>query len=93
MDAKKEEDRDEQELVNSVKPLLIQAEKILNETQGMVKGADPDNKISNRAKRHALDHRATPEEQRLAQALKVVSNERLKEHNSSRIDLQPTPYR
>jgi len=73
MDARKEEDRNEQELVDAVKPLLIQAEKILNETQGMIKGADPENKVSNRAKRHTLDHRPTPEEQRLAEALKVVS--------------------
>ena len=36
------------------------------------KGADPENKVSSRAKRHAQDHRATPEEQRLAEALKVV---------------------
>ena len=38
MDAKKEEDRDENELVQQVKPLLEQAEKILNETQGVIKG-------------------------------------------------------
>ncbi|KAK7456424.1 hypothetical protein VKT23_010672 [Stygiomarasmius scandens] len=75
MDARKEEDRNEQELVDAVKPLLIQAEKILNETQGMIKGADPENKVSNRAKRHTLDHRATPEEQRLAEALKVMVEE------------------
>ncbi|KAF5364437.1 hypothetical protein D9758_010679 [Tetrapyrgos nigripes] len=75
MDARKEEDRDEQELVDAVKPLLIQAEKILNETQGAVKGADPGNKVSNRAKRHVDAHNATPEEQRLAQALKVMVEE------------------
>ncbi|THU94111.1 hypothetical protein K435DRAFT_668961 [Dendrothele bispora CBS 962.96] len=75
MDARKEEDRNEQELVDAVKPLLIQAEKILNETQGMVKGADPENKISNKAKRHMQAHKATPEEQRLAEALKVMVEE------------------
>ena len=72
MDAKKEEDRDEAELVKQVKPLLEQAEKILNETNGSIKGADPDSRLTNRANRHAADHRATPEEQRLAAALKVV---------------------
>ncbi|THU94107.1 hypothetical protein K435DRAFT_598104, partial [Dendrothele bispora CBS 962.96] len=75
MDSRKEEDRNEQELVDAVKPLLIQAEKILNETQGMVKGADPENKISNKAKRHVQAHKATPEEQRLAEALKVMVEE------------------
>jgi hypothetical protein len=72
MEAQKEEDRDENELVKQVKPLLEQAEKILNETQGMVKGADPDGRLANKAKRNMADHRASPEEQRLAEALKVV---------------------
>ncbi|PVF95419.1 hypothetical protein CPB86DRAFT_827953 [Serendipita vermifera] len=75
MEAKKEEDRDEAELVKQVRPLLQQAEKILGETNGMVKGADPDNRLANKAKRNAADHRATPEEQRLAEALKVLVEE------------------
>ncbi|THU82515.1 hypothetical protein K435DRAFT_784590 [Dendrothele bispora CBS 962.96] len=75
MEARKEEDRNEQELVDAVKPLLIQAEKILNETQGSIKGADPENRLTNKAKRHVQAHKATPEEQRLAQALKVMLEE------------------
>jgi len=75
MDARPEDQRDEKELVEAVRPLLIQAEKIMNETQGMVKGADPENKVSNRAKRHKANHNATPEEQRLAEALKVMVEE------------------
>jgi hypothetical protein len=70
--ARKEDDRDEAELVKQVKPLIEQAEKILNETNGTIKGADPDNKLSNKAKRNFQDHKATPEEQRLAEALKTV---------------------
>jgi hypothetical protein len=73
MEARPEAERDEGELVKAVRPLLTQAEQILNETQGMIKGADPGNKISNRAKRHAASHQATPEEQRLAEALSIVS--------------------
>lgn len=72
MFSRKEDERDEDELVRQVKPLLEQAEKILNETQGSVRGADPDKRLSNKATRHAADHKATPEEQRLAQAIKVV---------------------
>lgn len=72
MEARPEEDRNEQELVNNVKPLLTDAEKILNETWGSIKGADPDNRLSNKEKRNKQDHKATPEEQRLAEALKVV---------------------
>ncbi|KAF8155313.1 hypothetical protein K438DRAFT_2026415 [Mycena galopus ATCC 62051] len=75
MDAQKEEDRDEAELVKNVKPLLQQAEKILNETNGAIRGADPDNRLSNKATRNMQDHKATPEEQRLAEALKVMVQE------------------
>ncbi|KAJ7460188.1 hypothetical protein FB451DRAFT_1141292 [Mycena latifolia] len=75
MEARKEEDRDEAELVKNVKPLLEQAEKILNETNGAIRGADPDNRLSNKATRNMKDHQATPEEQRLAEALKVMVEE------------------
>ncbi|KAJ7023847.1 hypothetical protein C8F04DRAFT_969739 [Mycena alexandri] len=75
MEAQKEEDRDEAQLVKNVKPLIEQAEKILNETNGAVRGADPDNRLSNKAKRNMQDHKATPEEQRLAEALKVLVEE------------------
>ncbi|THU88246.1 hypothetical protein K435DRAFT_730094, partial [Dendrothele bispora CBS 962.96] len=75
MESRPEDDRDEQELVDAVRPLLVQAEKILNESYGAVKGADPDNRLTNKAKRHAQAHSATPEEQRLAAALKVLMEE------------------
>jgi len=75
MDARKEDERNEEELVKAVKPLLTQAEQIMNETQGAIKGADPDNKITNKAKQHKQAHKATPEEQRLAEALKVMIEE------------------
>ncbi|KAF8177060.1 hypothetical protein K438DRAFT_63116 [Mycena galopus ATCC 62051] len=74
-EAQKEEDRDEAELVNNVKPLLQQAEKILNETNGAIHGADPDNRLTNSAKRNLQDHKASPQEQRLAEALKVLVQE------------------
>jgi len=71
----KEEDRNEDELIKAVKPLIEQSEKILYEANGAVKGADPDSRLANRAQRHADDHKATPEEQRLAAALKVMIEE------------------
>ena len=37
--ARPEEERDEKELTQNVKPLLTQAEQILNQTQGAIKGA------------------------------------------------------
>ncbi|KAJ7688156.1 hypothetical protein B0H17DRAFT_1069067, partial [Mycena rosella] len=75
MEARKEEDRDEAELVKAVKPLLEQAEKILSETNGSIRGADPDNRLSNKASRNMKDHKAMPEEQRLAEALKTLVEE------------------
>ncbi|KXN88561.1 hypothetical protein AN958_07127 [Leucoagaricus sp. SymC.cos] len=72
MEAQREEDRDEDELVKQVKPLLEQVEKVLHETSGAIHGADPDNRLTNRAKRNMQDHVATPSEQRLAEALKVL---------------------
>ncbi|KAJ7217341.1 hypothetical protein GGX14DRAFT_391139 [Mycena pura] len=75
MEARKEEDRDEAELVKNVTPLLEQAEKTLNETNGAIRGADPDNRLSNKATRDMQEHKATPEEQRVAEALKVMVQE------------------
>ncbi|KAI0345022.1 hypothetical protein BDW22DRAFT_1418359 [Trametopsis cervina] len=72
MESRPEGERNEQELVSAVKPLLLQASQILDQTQGAIKGADPDNRVSSRAKRRAAQHEAGPEEQRLAAALKVM---------------------
>lgn len=58
--------------MKQVRSLIEQVERVLNETNGAVKGADPDNRLSNKAKRNMQDHKATPEEQRLAEALKTV---------------------
>jgi len=73
--ARKDEDKDEGELSRAVRPLLQQAEKILNESNGAVRGADPGDRLSNKAQRNWKDHKATPEEQRLAEALKVMIEE------------------
>lgn len=72
MEARSEDDRNEDELVDAVRPLIEQVEKVLNETNGAIKGADPDNRVSRQATRAKADHTASPEEQRLAEALKVV---------------------
>ena len=42
MFARPEDERNEDELIAAVKPLLIQAEKALQQTQGAIKGADPE---------------------------------------------------
>ncbi|KZP27910.1 hypothetical protein FIBSPDRAFT_817919 [Athelia psychrophila] len=75
MKARPDEDKNEDELTKAVRPLLEQVEKVLNETNGAVKGADPDNLLTRTATRNYKDHKATPEEQRLAEALKVMVEE------------------
>jgi len=74
-ESQKEEDRNQAELVKQVRPLLQQAEMVLHETQGAIKGADPDNQLTNNAKRNYQIHKASPEEQRLAESLKVLMEE------------------
>ncbi|KAF8824125.1 hypothetical protein HHX47_DHR9000471 [Lentinula edodes] len=69
------EDRNEGKLVQQVKPLLQQAEQIMNKIQGMIKGADLENKIFQQAQNDQKAHRANPEEQRLAEASKVMIEE------------------
>ena len=72
MEARKEEDRNEDELVRAVQPLIEEVQKVLNETNGFIKGADPDNRLSRQAMDNTKSHKATPEEQRLAEAIKIV---------------------
>ena len=52
--------------------MLEEAQRILFETSGAVEEADPDGRIKKQAERNVEDHVATPEEQRLAAALKTV---------------------
>ncbi|KAH7881597.1 uncharacterized protein C8R40DRAFT_53572 [Lentinula edodes] len=47
----------------------------MNKIQGMIKGADLENKIFQRAQNDQKAHRANPEEQRLAEASKVMIEE------------------
>ncbi|KAJ3520403.1 hypothetical protein NMY22_g12775 [Coprinellus aureogranulatus] len=74
-EGQKPEDRSEEQLVKEVRPLLEQAEKILHETNGAIRGADPDKRLTNQAKRNMADHKASPQEQRLAEALKIMIEE------------------
>jgi len=74
-EGKKDDEKDEAFLTKKVRPLIEQAEKALNQTNGAIRGADPDNRLSNKATRNVADHKATGEEQRLAEALKTMIQE------------------
>ncbi|KAH7120275.1 hypothetical protein B0J13DRAFT_567734 [Dactylonectria estremocensis] len=67
------EELDEEELVRNVKPLLEDGGKILTETNGSIRGLDPDGRIQNQAKHKAATRDATPEEYHLAEVLKELT--------------------
>ncbi|KAI1131147.1 hypothetical protein F5Y10DRAFT_262530 [Nemania abortiva] len=72
-ESKSEEDRDEEELVKQVRPLIEEGGKILTEANGVIRGLDPDGRISAQAKHHSAGHEATPEEYHLAELLKELT--------------------
>lgn len=67
------EELDEEQLVREVKPLIEEGSKILTETNGVVRGMDPDGRIQRQAKHKASTKDATPEEHHLAEVIKEVS--------------------
>ncbi|KAI0168887.1 hypothetical protein GGR52DRAFT_495852 [Hypoxylon sp. FL1284] len=70
---KPEEERDEEELVKQVRPLIEEGGKILTEANGVIRGLDPDGRISANAKHKTAAREATPEEYRLADLLKELT--------------------
>lgn len=67
------EELDEEQLVREVKPLIEEGGKILTETNGTIRGLDPDGRIQRNAKHKAGTKEASPEEYHLADVLKEVS--------------------
>ncbi|KAK6004011.1 hypothetical protein QM012_008861 [Aureobasidium pullulans] len=67
------EELDEEDLVNKVKPLIEEGGRILQECNGSLRGLDPDGRIAAQAKGRAGTKEATPEEYRLADTLKELT--------------------
>ncbi|RDL42399.1 uncharacterized protein BP5553_02378 [Venustampulla echinocandica] len=67
------EELDEQKLVDTVKPLLEEGGQILQEANGVIRGLDPDGRIQANAKSKTASREATPEEHRLAEVLKELT--------------------
>jgi len=65
----------EEELVKQVRPLLEEGGKILQETNGSIRGLDPDGRIQSNAKAKAAGKEASPEEYRLAELLKELTGD------------------
>lgn len=68
------EDLDEEQLVKEVKPLIEEGGKILTETNGVIRGMDPDGRIQRNAKHKSKTKDASPEEHHLAEVLQEVSS-------------------
>ncbi|OWP05467.1 hypothetical protein B2J93_6374 [Marssonina coronariae] len=66
VERQKESERDEQKLVDKVKPMIEEGGRILTETNGTIRGMDPDGRITANAKQKGATREATPEEHRLA---------------------------
>ncbi|KAL4747207.1 hypothetical protein BDW72DRAFT_183234 [Aspergillus terricola var. indicus] len=82
---------DEEELVKNVKPLLEEANSILQECNGAIRALDPDGRIAANAKARAASHEASPEEYNLAEKLKELSDSVLRtiENGKRKIDGMP----
>ncbi|KAI1320590.1 hypothetical protein F5Y16DRAFT_405568 [Xylariaceae sp. FL0255] len=72
-EAKSESDRDEDELVKQVRPLIEEGGKILTEANGVIRGLDPDGRITSQAKGRTATREATPEEYHLADLIKELT--------------------
>jgi len=70
---KPKDELDEEELVKQVKPLIEEGGKILTETNGMIRGMDPDGRIQRNAKHKSGTKDASPEEHHLAEMLKELT--------------------
>jgi hypothetical protein len=66
---------DEEALVKEVKPLIEEGSKILQESNGIIRGLDPDGHVQANAKGKTQSHQASPEEYHLADVLKEVCHE------------------
>ena len=65
---------DEEALVREVKPLIEEGGKILTETNGQIRGMDPDGRIQRNAKHKSGTKEASPEEHHLAEMLKELTS-------------------
>lgn len=70
-----EDERDEEQLVKEVRPLIEEGGRILTEAKGIIKGLDPDGRISANAKHKTAARDATPEEYHLADVLKDLTGD------------------
>lgn len=86
-----EDERDEEALVREVRPLIEEGGRILQEAKGIIKGLDPDGRISANAKHKTAAREATPEEYHLADVLKDLTGDVTQciENNKKKLEDMP----
>ncbi|KAI1494880.1 hypothetical protein F5X96DRAFT_676154 [Biscogniauxia mediterranea] len=89
---KPDDERDEEDLVKQVRPLIEEGGKILTEANGVIRGLDPDGRISANAKYKTAAHEATPEEYRLADLLKELTGTVTETIENAKRKLEDMPH-
>ena len=92
MERTPKEERDEEELVKQVKPLIEEGGRILTETNGAIRGMDPDGRIQRNAKHKAATRDASPEEYHLADVLKELTGTVTKCIDNAKSKIEDMPH-
>ncbi|KAK4244900.1 hypothetical protein C7999DRAFT_34774 [Corynascus novoguineensis] len=87
-----EDERDEEALVQEVRPLIEEGGRILNEAKGIIKGLDPDGRVSANAKHKTAAREATPEEYHLAEVLKDLTGDVTQCIDNAKRKLEDMPH-
>ncbi|KAL5377324.1 hypothetical protein PMIN02_011541 [Paraphaeosphaeria minitans] len=83
---------DEEELVNNVKPLIMEGSRMLEECNGSLRALDPDGRIAAQAKGRSETKEATPEEYRLADLLKELTTSVVTTIDNAKKKLNDMPH-
>ncbi|KAJ5114507.1 hypothetical protein NUU61_000266 [Penicillium alfredii] len=86
------EELDEEKLVEKVKPLLEEGNRILQECNGAIRALDPDGRIAATAKARASSRDASPEEYQLADMLKELTETVVKTIDNGRKRVADMPH-
>ncbi|KAG8417554.1 hypothetical protein J3458_005050 [Metarhizium acridum] len=86
------EELDEEQLVREVRPLIEEGSKILTETNGAIRGLDPDGRIQRQAKHKASTKEATPEEHHLAEVLKELTGDVTQTIDNAKRKIEGMPH-
>lgn len=87
-----EDERDEEQLVKEVRPLIEEGGRILNEAKGIIKGLDPDGRIAANAKYRTASREASPEEYHLADVLKDLTGDVTQCIDNAKRKLEDMPH-